>query len=706
MDRWNTQPTSSPEHFQHTQAPEPEASQPHPKRKSGLWWKLPLSLMLGCCIFLGGVLGYIVATLYQELPAIDELGSFRPSSISRMYDRNGVLIGEFFREKRIPISLQTLPEHVYYASIAVEDATFFEHGGLDFQGIIRAATKNFQAGRVVEGGSTITQQLAKTMFLTSERKLTRKIKEAFLAFKIDSTLEKQHILELYLNQIYYGRGAYGIEAAAQNFFNKSAHELTVAEAAMLAGMPKAPSRYSRDINDAETQQRWRHVLNRMREERAITESQFDEAINTPLAITGHIGQLNDAPYVSDFVRNAIIEKHGEDLLYREGVSIYTTVDIRAQHVAHEAITKAKQEYIQRREGRRLPHELTPEDIQFALLSIDNHDGAIIAMVGGTDFYTNQFNRAMNGQRQTGSAFKPFVYSAALEKGLSPATIMVDAPMIFPSSELVWKPENYTQRFYGPTSLRNAVAQSLNVVAVKVLQEVGIGTAIDHVRRLGITAPINRDLSIALGSSSVTLLELTRAYSIFPAEGRRHEPYLIQRVVDRDGKVIEEHIPSFEQAISPQVAYVMTSMLQSVITDGTGRSLRSLPMTLAGKTGTTNAFNDAWFFGFTPRYTTGVWTGFDVPRTMGHGEAGARSAAPVFAEFAKNYFDSEPAVDFPVPEGVVFRRIDPTTGQLAREGAPNSIMEVFVAGTEPRDVSTGSTQDQMIDLFQLRGGDTP
>lgn len=703
---YSTVPAQDADAFLNSLQKSDDDSKPEkPRQVKASKWKLVgrffLFLFLSFFVFGAGAGSYALYFFTKSLPDFAELENFRPGSITRVYDRNDELIAEFFQEKRIPVSIEDLPPYVYMASVAVEDSTFFEHAGLDFQGITRAFYTNLQAGRVVEGGSTITQQLAKTMFLTPERKLTRKIREAMLAYKIDKSLDKMRILELYLNQIYYGRGAYGIEAAAQNFFNKSAHELSISEAALLAGMPQAPSRYSRDIHSTMTRNRHLHVLSRMREDLVITASQYDSAVNEQLSITGTHRQLNLAPYVNEMVRNHVLERYGSDALYHHGLNIYTTIDLPAQLAAQEAIRKGHEEYAQRH-AKGLPHDTPPEDVQFALLSIDNHDGSIVALVGGTSFHTSQFNRATASLRQSGSAFKPLIFAAGLSRGFTAASIIIDSPIIFASDELVWKPENYSERFYGPTTLREALAMSRNIVTVKLLREVGIPYATEFIQKMGISSMISQDLSIALGSTSVSLLELTRAYAAFPSGGKLHDLFLIRRVEDRDGNVLEERAPSSVRVISPQDAYIMTSMLESAVQDGTGFRAKRLNRPVAGKTGSTNNFVDAWFIGFSPEITTGVWTGFDSPRTLGNQETGSRAAAPVWVDYMERYFVGKPVRNFTVPEDLVFRLVDPKTGKLAhsREGA---VYEVFIAGTEPTEYSVRSERQNIDEMYRLRGG---
>ncbi|MBB5021702.1 penicillin-binding protein 1A [Desulfurispira natronophila] len=680
----------------------PKPRTPRPRRGAlAMIGKIMLFLFLSVFLFGAGGLSYGLYYFYKGLPDFSELENFEPGSITRVYDRNDEIIAEFFLEKRIPVSIEDLPEYVYMSVVAVEDTTFFEHQGLDFQGIMRAFIANMQAGRIVEGGSTITQQLAKTMFLTPERNITRKIREALLAYKIDRTLDKMKILELYMNQVYFGRGAYGIEAAAQNFFDISASDLSISQAALLAGMPQAPSRYGRDIHAQITRNRHLHTLGRMREDRVITESQYDDAVNEQLEITGHHRQLNKAPYVNDMVRNYLLENYGADAIYHQGLNVYTTIDINAQLEAQQAITKGLDAYVGRHPNG-LPHETPPEDLQFSLISVDNNDGSILALVGGTNFYTSQFNRATNGFRQSGSAFKPFIFSAAIDQGYTAASIIIDSPLIFSSDELVWKPENYSERFYGPTTLREALAKSRNIVTVKLLREVGVRHAIDFSRRLGISSPISEDLSIALGSTSVSLWEITRAYATFPSQGRLHHMHYISRIENRHGNILEEFQPAYEQVITEQDAYIMTSMLQTAVEDGTGFRARALERPTGGKTGSTNNFVDAWFIGFTPEVTTGVWAGFDTPRTMGNHETGSRTAAPVWVDFMQQYMSDKPVRNFTTPENLVYRLVDPYTGKLARsrEGA---VYEVFLAGTEPTEYSGPSERQTIDDMYRLRGG---
>lgn len=648
------------------------------KRLLGKWgFASILAVLIGLVLALFlAAMGYLFYFFLGELPSVDTLKDYRPSIATRVYADNNELIDEFFLEDRKIIKVTDLPKYVVQAFVAAEDSRFFEHKGLDFQGISRAFFKNIRAGRIVQGGSTITQQVARALYLSPEKRYVRKIKEAFLAYKIDHYLTKEEILNLYLNHIYLGHGTYGVEAAAQGYFGKSARYLTLPEAAVLAGLPKAPSAYSPFTHFDKARQRQAYVLERMEEDGYITKPDRERALNTPLALRSIKPKDKIAAYFIEHIRRYIVEKYGSDVLYKEGLEVYTTLNIEAQKAARDAVERGLSEL----EGRQGYENGL---VQGALIAMDVKTGAVKALVGGREFSKSEFNRATQSRRQPGSAFKPFIYTAAFDKGLTPSTRFVDDQIQFPDPSKpggVWQPKNFDGKFNGPTTLRNAIVQSRNVITIKVLQDIGVDYAASYANVMGITSPLSRNLSLALGSSGVTLLEMVRGFGVLANQGRRVTPYFITKIVDRTGHVFEENQPKVEQVIDSRIAFISSYIMQDVVESGTGRRVKSIGRPVAGKTGTTNDVRDAWFLGFTPSMITGVWVGFDQERSLGHQEVGGRAAAPIWLYFMSKALSGAPIETFPVPEGIVFVKVDP------RSGAPSSgrgaIYESFLEGTTP------------------------
>ena len=746
-------------------------------------------------VILIGSIGIAGVYLYlsKNLPKISSLKDYRPPIITTVYSDDNRKIAEFFKERRIVLPLSKMPEMLKKAFVAAEDARFYKHKGIDVLSIFRAFYKNIEAGAIVQGGSTITQQVTKSFLLTPERSYTRKIKEAILAYRIDKKFAKDEILFLYLNQIYLGHGAYGVEAASENYFGKSAYELNLAECAILAGLPQAPSRYSPFKYPERAKQRQIYVLNRMVEEGFITNIQATEAINKVLDIKPRRNlYIEEVPVYTEHIRRYIAKKYGDDVLYKEGLKIYSAVNIEMQKMAREEIGKGLYA-LDKREGYQGPiKHLKPEEIesfskelqleleeapleeakivkgvvieindknntvivrmgstlgviriddmrwarkpnpeiayydtrvnyvgevlkvgdviqvrvknkifdtdrwwlsleqvprvQAALLCIESETGNVKVMMGGKNFRESQFNRAIQSRRQPGSAFKPIIYAAALDKGYTPATMIIDSPIVYEDTEhdFTWKPRNYKERFYGPTIFRDALAKSRNVVTIKILQDIGIDYAIDYARKLGITSNMNRDLSIALGSSGVSLLELVNAYSVFNNLGYLVDPVFITKILDREGNVIEEGNPVRRKVMEQNTAYIMTSLLEGVVKHGTGRRAMALKRPVAGKTGTTNNLHDAWFVGYTPRYNTGTWVGYDEKRSLGKGETGSRAASPIWIGFMQRLLADKPVRVFQVPEGVVFSKIDAETGLLPIPESKKTIFECFKEGTVPTE----------------------
>ena len=730
-------------------------------------------------------IGWFLRGLLTDLPDVASLRDYDPPVLSRVYSRDGVLMAELFDQRREVVDAASVPPHVMQAFLAAEDSAFYRHEGIDIPGILRAAWANLRAGRVVQGGSTITQQVAKSLLLTPERSLRRKVREAVLALRIERNLSKAEILHLYLNQIYLGHSAYGVEAAAKVYFGILSAELSVGQAALLAGLPQAPSRYDPFQYPERARERRRYVLQRMAREGWLADEEASRLTTEPLGLVPSENPFYSvSPYFSEQVRQMVEERHGREALLQGGLRITTTMDSRLQAAARTALRDGL-EAVDRRQGWRGPlekidpalpgpfaagaapipgdrsralvvavdtdgarvlaggllvalprehlawalsrgaepmlllqpgdvvlcefavaedgdlvaHLIQEPEVEGALVCLDPHSGEVLACVGGYDFSRSQFNRAVQAQRQPGSAIKPLVYAAAVENGYTPATLMYDTPIVYDSADLdeKWKPRNYSKRFYGATTLREALVHSRNIITVKVLRDIGVPRTVAFLQQLGVTSPLSADLSLALGASSLSLLELVKVYGVFASGGVLHPPRFVLRVDDpASGAADEPAAPTGLPVLSPATAFVITDMMQAVIREGTGRRARGLQHPAAGKTGTTNDNRDSWFLGFTPELVTGVWVGFDDGRTLGKRETGGSAAAPIWLEFMQAATAGRPSVSFAVPEGVEFARIDAATGHLAGARAEKTFTASFLRGTvppalEPAEVSPSTSR---------------
>ncbi|RMD85791.1 MAG: PBP1A family penicillin-binding protein [Candidatus Dadabacteria bacterium] len=723
-----------------------------------------------------GAVGYALYEQYWvQLPPIDKLIEYNPPVATRVFAEDGTLVGEFYVEKRYLTPIERIPKVVKQAFVAAEDADFYEHHGIDLTSIARAFIANLRAGAVVQGGSTITQQVVKALLLSPERSYRRKLREIMLSLKLERELTKDQILYLYLNQIYLGDGNYGIGAAAHSYFGKDVSELGLAEAALLAGLPKAPSRYSPTHNPEGALARQRYVLKRMLDEGMITAAQYRAAYRRGLSVLEHEpGSARAGAYYIEYVRRQLIERYGKRAPYLKGFRVYTAMDPKLQALAEQALREGI-ERLDRELGywgphnrlsaseiaERLAREREREDLRQlepgrvyeavvvqaqpgkitvalgpytssidvsklhwhpavepaerrfargdlvevtaverdgeiglalaqtpevsgALVAIEPATGKVRAMVGGYDFARSQFNRVVQAARQPGSAFKPFVYAAALDNGYTPASIILDAPIQFVDHDRIWRPQNYSRRFYGPTSLRRALEKSRNVVTVRIVQDLGVDTVVSYVERFGFQSKIGRNLSVGLGTSEVTPLELAAAYTAFANAGVKAEPLFITRIEDAAGNLVEEWTPTYREVMSPQTAYLMTSLLEGVVQNGTGRAVKVLNRPVAGKTGTTNEQHDAWFVGFTPDLLAAVWIGYDDHRPLGPHGTGGKVAAPIWLAFMRKALEGMPVKEFPIPEGITCVNIDPKTGLRARENNLQAYLECFKSGTEPQE----------------------
>ncbi len=636
-------------------------------------------LGLTLAILLGTGLGFMLA-LTRELPQIESLEAFQPAAITRIYSADKELLSELFTEKRQPVPLDVMPWQLKKAILATEDAKFYDHPGVDVQGIMRAVIRNIMAGDYVEGASTITQQLAKTLFLTPRKTILRKLKEAFLAFQIERRYTKDEILELYLNQIYFGSGAYGVEAAARIFFGKTVADLTLEESALIAGMPKSPSRYSPLVNKPLAKKRRNIVLHQMAANQVISQARLDSAKAAPVRLAPRKERRPKAPYFVAHITRLLERELGETALYKQGLSIYTTLDYTMQKAAERAVHRGVRNLAERMKRRGL----SDDRLQAALVCLDVNRGEILALVGGRDYDQSPFDRATMALRQPGSAFKPLVYALAVEKGFSQNDMLWDAPVAYKSGvkNQDWTPTNFSQKYMGEITIRKALALSKNIPAVRLLHRLGPVTAVDFAHKMGITTSLAPDLSLVLGTSEVTLLELTAAYATFPRGGIWIRPYGVTEVLDRQERNVWRQTPVKQAVMSSEGAAVVTDMLIAVIQEGTGRKALSLDRPLAGKTGTTDQFRDALFVGFSPAIALGVWVGLDDHKTMGRNETGARAALPIWIDFIEQLLTDLPYENFDLPEGVVQVQMDADSGLLASPNCPRAVTAVFRKGNEP------------------------
>lgn len=714
-----------------------------------------ISVTVACIIF--SLAGYITLLNFSVgLPSTASLVQYRPNLVTKLYDINGELINELFMERRTLVPLSSIPVDLQNAMLAVEDTNFFNHWGLDILGVIRAFIINFKAGHVVQGGSTITQQLAKVMFLTSERSLKRKIKELLLAMHIEREFSKEEILQFYLNQIYFGEGAYGVDAAARVYFNKDIQDLDIAECAMLAGLPRAPSAYSPENNLALAYKRRAIVLKRMRAVDFINNDEEIKANSTPLPIKTYEKKTKPGAYFVEHIRRMLLPEYGMNKLYKGGLRIYTTLDLEMQKTAESTLISSL-EMFDELKRKELIKEIIEEEgleetseielsttvfqnVEGALIAIDPRNGQIRTMVGGRDFDNSEFNRVTQAKRQPGSAFKPFIYTAAIDLGFTPATILKDEPKVYYNDginwkllanttnmaqlnidlselnelkeeisdfdqstetiafkeilakaenlqqikEKIWAPQNYYQEFVGDITLRNAIVGSINLATIDLLDKIRPVTASYYAKKLGITSRLPRTLSLALGSGDITPLELVSAYCVFANQGIKTSPYSIIRIEDYAGNIILENVPNEKQVISPLTNYIMLNLMQQVCKYGTGWYTNRFKKPHAGKTGTTNDFSDAWFTGFIPNLAVSVWVGYDDHRSLGKKKAGGVIAAPIWTKFMKKAMEHTPVIDFEVPENIVFVNFDPDTGKLATEQSENAVLQPFIKGTEPQE----------------------
>ncbi len=755
----------------------------------------------------GGILASIIIFVFSKnLPKVSILDEYKPSLVTRLYDINNEIIGEYFEEKRILVPLRKIPLYLIQAVIATEDSHYYEHSGINLKGIVRAIVKDIFYFGKVEGGSSITQQLAKNLFLSREKTITRKIKEIVLSLQIEREYSKDEIIEMYLNHIYFGNGAYGVEAAARVYFGKHVEDLSMEECAVLAGLPRAPSLYSPYLNIERSQARRNWVLNRMFKLKYISKEQLNTSLAEPIRLNKLETRISKAPYFNEYVRQILAKKYGDNAIYKEGLRIYTTLDLRLQLVAEDVMKKGLEkinekvgayksikyfkniEILQRKKSlenkedilkaltngdiiygkitkvtaneaivdlgysftgilildsmkwakkssviggmkrgnitsesirlsiRKVSDIIQKDDlvrvslkekkdklilnlmqeqiVQGGLVCLDAQTGYVKAMIGGYDFIKTPFNRAYQAWRQPGSAFKPFIYTAAIDsKKYTPASIIMDAPVTFLQFkkwvnrklvDVLWTPENYHKVYNGEVTLRYSLARSLNIPTIKVLEKIGTDEVLKLTGKAGLGYIKNRNLSLALGTSEVTLLDLTSSFGMFANQGIKVEPMPIRYIEGKNGSILEQFVPHETVVLNEATNYIMTSLLESVIKIGTAQKIKTLGRPIGGKTGTTDRAVDAWFIGFTPEIVTGMYFGLDDRTSMGQHSSGEEIIVPFWTEFMKEAIKDTPVSSFNAPEGVVFETIDPISGKLASSDCQEIITEVFIKGTEPKE----------------------
>lgn len=755
-------------------------------------------LVLLVAAVLGIPAGFLFAHAVR-VPAVAKLADYQPAIITRIYDRNGVPFAEYSIQKRIVVPKREMAPVLVNAIIATEDSEFYRHGGVDPKGILRAAMKNVIERRKAQGASTLTQQLAKQVFLTPEKSFRRKINEVFLAVQIEKDFTKDQIFELYANQVYLGHGAYGVEAGSRLYFGKQAKELSLPEAAVIAALIRSPMYYSPLTHPDRAKMRRDYVLGRMLKEKFITRQQYTQAVGAPITL----GTYKEAAprvgaYFAEEIRQYIEnnEKFGAEELYNSGLKVYSTLDLQIQQITEAALQRGLRKFDKRRGFRRptrnlvaegldpntyrdaawsneppqveklypavvlevsknglvvrmhrerielapdawawtrrktfdgvlergdMIHVLLQEDpktkarkwvydqlpvVQGAVVVLDVKSGEIRALAGGYDFAHSKFNRAVQSRRQTGSSFKPLVYGAAFEKGLTPADTLFDSPIAIPVGDQIYAPKNYYGKYAGIVTIQRALELSINVPAVKTYMMTGGDRVVDFARRCGITADLPKYPSLSLGAAGVSPLEMTAAYNVFVNNGVYTKPRYIRKIADQTERVLDEQLPELSEATSPQVAYEIAYMMKGVIDRGTAYAAHKLADPLAGKTGTTNGYTDAWFIGFSPEYTVGVWTGYDDPaKSLGSGATGADVPLPIWIDIFKQFEEQKLRVatkDFEAPPGVVVVPMDLTSGRRGTGPCARVVMNAFVAGQEPdKDCSGASVNVAKLPYYLQR-----
>jgi len=657
--------------------------------------RLRWTIIILLSVMAGFALGLYIQIIH-DLPPAESISFYAPPVSTKVYDDQDSLFTEFFIERRELANLSDVPDYLKKGFICIEDKTFYKHWGVDVKAIFRAAIQNILHLRAAQGFSTITMQLARNMFLTQEKTILRKLKEIALALRIERAYTKDEILERYLNQVNFGQGRYGVATAARYYFNKNVSALTLSESALLVALPKSPEYLSPYRYPEKAKARRNLVLKQMLNDHIITEEEYNTAVNEPLNVVEHKKGHSIGEYFIEELRRYLELKYGTEFLYRSGASIYTTINRNIQAVAEEVLEKhlktIEKDYKfkitkSKIDSTGIPDTLnTTPYLQGALIITDHRKGEIKAMIGGRDFSQSKFNRATQAKRQTGSSFKVFVFLAALDNGFTPADLVLDLPIVLeiPGPDSIYRPANYDHKFLGPITMRRALALSRNLVAVRLIRIVGPDLVVKYAYDLGIKSKLLPVVSLALGSCEVSLAELTQAFSTIANLGEEKSLIMIRKIVNKDGTIIELNNPATEKKLPEQTCYLMVNLMRSVVDGGTGYEIRKFYKgPAAGKTGTTDNYSDAWFIGFTPHYTAGVWVGFDDNKTIFKGATGGVVSAPIWGEIMSR-IDSLITDDFPVPEGIIWCKICPKSGLLANEYCPEPREEPFIKGTEPKE----------------------
>ena len=653
------------------------------------------------------VVGFKTYSVYQsDLPSFEQLHNIEPSLKTKVYDRDGVLVKEFFSENRMLTPYKEIPPHLVEMLLASEDRKFFSHWGIDLRRLAVVAVSNVVHWDIVGGASTVTQQLARMLFLNRKQTLSRKIKEALTAVKLERTYSKEEIVEMYLNQYYFGRGAYGIAAASHAFFSKEPAELDTNDCAILIGMLPGPNINSPFTYPDRAIRARNRVLYSYYSVGGLSREVFDSLKNEPLEVNPPVEEAGTAPYFTETIRQYIYDRYGEDMLYSGGLKVFTSLDIDLQRAAEEAVAKKVDSMRARIERRYDPNdpnytEIIPDTVdqfgrpvrqykpvQGAFVAIENATGDVLAMVGGRSFEESKFNRAVQALLQPGSAFKPFIYTAAIDNGFRTTEIVDDLPIVLdiPGASQ-WRPHNFDDKFLGPVPLRDGIRLSRNLVAIRLILKINPEQAIFYARRMGITTPLSPNPSLALGTSEVYPIELVSAFTTFPNRGI-HIPYrMIHKIVDRYGRVVEDNSAvQKEEVLSEETAYIMVDMMRSVVMSGTGQRSRwwagGFKRPAGGKTGTSNNFCDNWFVGYSPQITAGAWVGFDVKTSLGANETGGKNGVPIWTEFMIAAHDSLPIEDFEEPEGIVHLDVCLESGEIATDRCTDVRNEVFTIDNQP------------------------
>jgi penicillin-binding protein 1A len=610
-------------------------------------------------ILTGLLMGSFLGLVY-DLPEINYLKSFKPSSVTTVFSSDNQVITRFYLEKRFPISIDKIPKSLIDALITTEDRSFFDHSGVNLKAVLRAIVQDIKVGSFKQGASTLTQQLAKTLFLSPEKSIIRKIREAILAVQIERRYTKNEIIELYLNLVYLGSGAYGVEAAAQTYFDRSVTDVTLGQAALLAGLPKAPSVYSPLNNPLLAKKRRAIVLKQMRLVNIISLHDQTLANKEPVSIKPTTATHSPAPFFVAYLKNILKLHPGLTSGFSNGLDIYTTLDLKFQTIAQAAV----KDQIERLKTRMEKNGIKNPAPEAALVAIDIRTGGILSMVGGTDFNKSQFNRAVQARRQPGSAFKPFVYATALGMGYSQAQTLLDAPLRYAQKQgKTWEVKNFSHNYSGEMTLRKALALSKNTPVVRLLEQINPKAVIEFAQKAGISSPLHPYLSLALGTAEVSLLELTSAYVPFANKGIQVTPSSIIRITDADGGIVFQNSINRQSIMSRQDAAIMVDMLKAVIIEGTGKRANHIKKDIAGKTGTTDQYKDAYFVGISPQIALGVWVGNDDATTLGPYETGARAALPIWIAYMESFLKDKPVQYFDIPDGTKMIYIHPGTGKI-------------------------------------------